>query len=201
MAEIPKKTWPKYFELVLNDTKSFDFRLADFDCRPGDTLVLQEWDPQTKTYTGRELRKTVTSVIKQHDLEVWPDDQAKRYGYYIISFKQSDSAAHPNPSDLPTSDSLRELQRYVWQMNVDRGFNLEDPSKKLVMLMEEMGELAKATRKIAGMKFTDTTKQTELKEELADVQIVLLGLASMLNVDMFDAVIAKETKNRQRHWK
>ena len=48
---------------------------------------------------------------------------------------------------------------------------------------------------------TVTAKQTELKEELADVQIVLLGLASMLDVDMFDAVIAKETKNRQRQWK
>ncbi len=103
--------------------------------------------------------------------------------------------------NIPTDDSLTELQKYIWQMNKDRGFNLEDPSKKLVMLMEEMGELAKATRKVAGLKFTDTTKQTELKEELADVQIVLLGLASMLDVDMFEAVLAKEQKNRQRTWK
>lgn len=86
-------------------------------------------------------------------------------------------------------------------MNIDRGFNLEDPSKKLVMLVEEVGELAKAVRQAAGMKFTDTTKQTELKEELADVQIVLLGLASLLEIDMFDAVTAKETKNRTRSWK
>lgn len=102
---------------------------------------------------------------------------------------------------IPDNDSLRNLQAYIWQMNIDRGFNLEDPSKKLVMLMEEMGELAKATRKIAGMKFTDTTKQTELTEELADVQIVLLGLASLLEVDMLDAVRAKEAKNRRRTWK
>jgi len=37
------------------------------------------------------------------------------------------------------------------------------------MFMDEMGELAKATRKVAGMKFTETTRQAELKEELADV--------------------------------
>lgn len=85
-------------------------------------------------------------------------------------------------------------------MNIERGFNTEDASKKLVMLMEEVGELAKAVRKITGMKFTDSTKQTEIKEELADVQIVLLGLASMLEVDMFDAVAAKEVKNRTRSW-
>lgn len=102
---------------------------------------------------------------------------------------------------MPTDDSLKKLQQYIWQMNSDRGFNTEDPSKKLVMLMEEVGELAKAVRKVAGMKFTDSTKQTELKEELADVQIVLLGLAGLLKIDMFDAVIAKETKNRKRSWK
>jgi hypothetical protein len=57
MAEIYKKTWPKYFELVRDGTKTFDFRLADFDCTPGDILVLQEWDPETREYTGSELRK------------------------------------------------------------------------------------------------------------------------------------------------
>lgn len=65
---------------------------------------------------------------------------------------------------IPDNESLRELQKYVWQMNVERGFNTEDPSKKLVMLIEEVGELAKAIRKEAGMKFTDTTRKTELKE-------------------------------------
>ena len=69
------------------------------------------------------------------------------------------------------------------------------------MLMEEVDELAKATRKIAGLKFTDTTLQTDVKEELADVQIVLLGLASMLEVDMDEAVRAKEAKNRKHTWK
>lgn len=86
-------------------------------------------------------------------------------------------------------------------MNIDRGFNTDDASKKLVLLIEEVGELAKAIRKIAGLKFTDTTKRTELKEELADVQIVLLGLASLLDVNMFDALIEKETKNAKRDWK
>lgn len=103
--------------------------------------------------------------------------------------------------DLPSDDSLKKLQKYIWQMNIDRGFNLEDPAKKLVMLIEEVGELAKAIRKEAGLKFSDSTKQTELKEELADVQIVLLGLSAMLDVDMFEAVIAKETRNRKRSWK
>jgi len=102
---------------------------------------------------------------------------------------------------LPESDSLNELQQYIWQMNIDRGFSTDNASKKMVMLVEEIGELAKAIRKITGLKFTDTTKRTELKEELADVQIVLLGLSSLLDVNMFEALIEKETKNAKRDWK
>jgi NTP pyrophosphatase (non-canonical NTP hydrolase) len=97
--------------------------------------------------------------------------------------------------------TVKDLQGYVWQMNIDREFDLEDPSKKLVMLVEEVGELAKSIRKKVGMKFTDTTKQTDIEEELADVQIVLLGLASMLEVDMITAVQEKEAKNQKRVWK
>ena len=104
-------------------------------------------------------------------------------------------------TELPKDDSLAKLQAYIWQMNIERGFNTEDPSKKLVILVEEVGELAKAVRKHVGMKFTNTTKQQELREELADVQIVLLGPASMLEEDMFNAVISKEKKNREREWK
>ena len=102
---------------------------------------------------------------------------------------------------LPKDDSLKKLQEYVWQMNIERGFNTDDQSKKLVMLMEEVGELAKAVRKLSGLKFTDTTEVTELREEIADVQIVLLGLASINNIDVFDAVIEKEKINQKRVWK
>jgi NTP pyrophosphatase (non-canonical NTP hydrolase) len=103
-------------------------------------------------------------------------------------------------TDLPKNDSLQQLQAYIWQMNLERGFDTKDAGKKLVMLMEEVGELAKAVRQQIGLKFTDSTKRTELREELADVQIVLLGLASLLDQDMYSAVLEKEAKNRQRHW-
>ena len=101
----------------------------------------------------------------------------------------------------PKTDSLRELQDYIWQMNVDRGFSEEGPSHKMLLLLEEVGELAKALRKTVGMKFSETTEQTVVSEELADVQIVILGLASMIGVDMVDAVREKEMKNSTRNWR
>jgi NTP pyrophosphatase (non-canonical NTP hydrolase) len=104
-------------------------------------------------------------------------------------------------TSLPTDISLKKLQEYVRQMNTERGFNTKDASKKLVMLMEEVGELAKAVRQSVGLKFSDTTKHTELAEELADVQIVLLGLASLTGIDMYEAIVKKEEKNQKRIWK
>jgi len=104
-------------------------------------------------------------------------------------------------SQLPDDDALQRLQAYVWEINKERGFDTEDASHKLVMLMEEVGELAKAVRKQAGLKFTDTTKQTEAADELADVLIVLLGLSSILDVNLYEAFLKKETDNRRRIWK
>jgi len=102
---------------------------------------------------------------------------------------------------IPEDISMKDLQNYVWRINQERGFNLTDPSKKLVMLMEEVGELAKAVRKESGMKFSRTTTRTNIEDELADVQIVLLGLAGICGVDMVAAVAKKEIENRRREWK
>ena len=104
-------------------------------------------------------------------------------------------------TQLPDDITVKELQKYIWQMNIDRGFNTENPSEKMVLLIEEVGELAKAIRQVIGLKCDDETKRTELSHELADVQIVLLGLASMLDIDMVEAVREKEERNQKRKWK
>ena len=55
MAVIKKKIWPEFFELVESGKKKFELRLNDFDIEEGDVLVLEEWDPKTKEYTGRKI--------------------------------------------------------------------------------------------------------------------------------------------------
>ena len=105
-------------------------------------------------------------------------------------------------SDLPESDSLKVLQEYILRMNKERQFTSnEDPSKKMLMLTEEVGELAKAVRTIVGMKFSSSTQKKQVTEELADVLIVLLGLSAMHDIKLFEAFKIKEQKNRRRIWK
>ena len=54
---IEKKVWPKFFQKILDGDKTFELRLADFECKPGDILVLKEWDPETKNIPEEFSRK------------------------------------------------------------------------------------------------------------------------------------------------
>lgn len=88
MAIIKKKTWPDLFKEVLSGKKKFDLRLNDFDINEGDTLVLEEWDPKTKEYSGRMIEKNVTYIYKfKIDRSFWPEDQIKEKGMQIISLE------------------------------------------------------------------------------------------------------------------
>jgi hypothetical protein len=85
VATIVKKAWPEAFQAIADGQKTFDLRLADFDCQPGDTLVLQEWDPKTKQYTGREIVRRVGFIAKSKEWEVWPKTQIDALGFQVLS--------------------------------------------------------------------------------------------------------------------
>ena len=90
MNKIEKKIWPEYFNQVLSESKTFELRLNDFEINEGDTLVLKEWDPESKEYTGREIEKTVGYVgkWKMDDLTIfWPREDIEKFGIQVISLK------------------------------------------------------------------------------------------------------------------
>jgi len=87
MRRIEKKTVPDLFEKVLNGEKNFDLRIAEFECEVGDVLVLREWDPEMKEYTGRQIEKTVTFVMKTKDLRFWSQEDIAELGFLVMSFK------------------------------------------------------------------------------------------------------------------
>ena len=87
MAIIKKKIWPKFFEDVAGGKKKFELRLNDFEINEGDTLVLEEWNPKTKEYTGRVIEKNVIYVSKTKGQTFWPKEDVEKYGFQIIAFK------------------------------------------------------------------------------------------------------------------
>jgi len=46
------------------EKRNAELRLADFNIKTGDILLLEEWDPKKKEYTGKLLRKRVKKVTK-----------------------------------------------------------------------------------------------------------------------------------------
>ncbi len=85
--KIEKKVWLLYFQKILEGKKTYELRLADWECHEGDILMLREWDPKTKKYTGRVIEKEVTYVGKTKNLKFWSQEEIDKYGFQIISFK------------------------------------------------------------------------------------------------------------------
>ncbi len=85
--KIERKILQKPFEKILSGNKTFEIRLANWECKPGDILALKEWNPETEKYTGREIEKTVTYIAKTKDLTYWTQEEIGKYGFQIIAFK------------------------------------------------------------------------------------------------------------------
>ena len=88
MTIIKKKIWPEYFNEVASGKKKYELRLNDFLMNEGDILLLEEWDPITKTYTGRTIQKKVSQVGKfKIDKLFWTEKEIKEKGIQIISLE------------------------------------------------------------------------------------------------------------------
>lgn len=88
--KIEKKVWPEYFQEIIDGKKTFELRLNDFEINEGDSLLLKEWDPNTKNYTGREVERKVGYVGKWQITDLkkfWPLEDVNNKGIQIISLK------------------------------------------------------------------------------------------------------------------
>lgn len=82
---IEKKVYSEYFDKIISGEKTFEVRLANWNCTQGDILILKEINTKTKKSTGRTLQKRVGYVGKTKDFNFWKEDDIDKYGYQIIS--------------------------------------------------------------------------------------------------------------------
>ena len=104
--------------------------------------------------------------------------------------------------NMDADTSLKQLQDYVEEMVNVRGFADETPQDCLLLLTEELGELAKEVRKSHTHIKNDTAKNNtkDLNGEIGDVLMMLLALRRTLNVDLLQAFREKELVNCNRNW-
>ena len=104
---------------------------------------------------------------------------------------------------LSDKSSINEIQSYIKKVMEVRGFNKEKSSDKILLLVEEVGELAKAIRKNERKLGIDKTKEynySSIESEIADVFIVLLSICDILNMDLLKVFLDKEEENIKRTW-
>lgn len=99
------------------------------------------------------------------------------------------------------SDKIRDLQRYYRRVAITRGFDKETPAHVLILLVEEVGELAKALRTRIGVSVQeDDTSRKSVRLELADCFIYLLHMANQTDNDLYAAFLEKERLNAGKRW-
>lgn len=73
------KTEIGYFQEIVSGIKTFEVRKFDRPFQAGDDIVLQEWDKNTKAYSGEEWHGTITHILD--------NERFCKKGYCILSIK------------------------------------------------------------------------------------------------------------------
>lgn len=89
------KTWPEFFRAVKSGAKCFEVRRHDRDYRVGDTLILQEYDPNNDHLSGDSITLEVVYLLPGGQLGV-------EAGYCVMGL----SPCHAATAD-PVSDRAR----------------------------------------------------------------------------------------------
>ena len=149
---------------------------------------------------GRLLGQGKTIYYSEHpkDLPIFVSNKN------VLSPEDFSKRAHNNKleaEDYVTPLSLNEYQKWVRRLITERGFDKETVSEVFTLLVEEVGELAKAIRKHNGQKVYTDSKLHDVEEEAADVLWLLLDISNRLNIDLAKAFAEKEIINSKRKWK
>lgn len=105
--------------------------------------------------------------------------------------------------NLNNDSTLVQVQEYIKNVITIRGFAEQNIENAMLLLTEEIGELAKAIRKEKTNMSIDKTKirnYNTIESEVADVFIVLCSICNQLNIDLFSAIKDKEKENIERVW-
>lgn len=106
-------------------------------------------------------------------------------------------------NQLKSTNTLMQIQQYIQNENELRGFTEQPIQDTMLLLTEEVGELAKAIRKQSTDMRIDANKSQNydtIQSEVADVFYVLCSICNKVNVDLFQAIKEKEKENVKRTW-
>lgn len=103
------------------------------------------------------------------------------------------SSARQHPE--PPAPALNAFQEYYKRAAIQRGYTKEQPKDCLLLMVEEVGELARALRKREKLVRHGSYKGSNEAHELADVFLYVVHMANVLGLDLASIVQEKESVN------
>ena len=95
--------------------------------------------------------------------------------------------------------TIKEVQQKIDQWIKDNGVRYFNELTNTVILMEEVGEVARImARKYGEQSFKDSEEDADLADEFADVLFVLICLANQTGVDLTEALEKNLEKKTER---
>lgn len=103
--------------------------------------------------------------------------------------------SHGSPIPRP---ALVAFQHYYRRVALQRGYKSESPKDCLLLMVEEVGELAREIRKRERLVRHGPPSVSSESKELADIFLYVIHMANVLDVDLSKIVQEKELINLQR---
>ncbi len=94
--------------------------------------------------------------------------------------------------------ALVAFQHYYRRVAIQRGYKSESPKDCLLLMVEEVGELAREIRRREGLVRHGRSSEPSESKELADIFLYVVHMANVLDVDLSKIVQEKELINLQR---
>ena len=83
---------------------------------------------------------------------------------------------------------LNKLQRIIYENKINRNFNVSDVGKEIVLMVEELGELANAYKRSDKHPAPDISEKADMVDAIGDLMVYCLGLCEMLQVNGEDVL-------------
>ena len=214
-------------EEIENQGKECKYEILDDEkySKELDKKLLEEVNEYISDHSEKEMadvQEVLKAIIKYRNIdgkrveELRKAKELKKGGFYnkiylteVLEGKNEEQEQNKINTqegllaNIGKTSTLDELQEYIRSVIRIRGFEKEEIEKKMLLLLEEAGELAKAIRKDYTNMAIDNTKlnhYSNIESEIADVFIVLTCICNKLNINLFDAVYNKEKENVKRNW-
>jgi NTP pyrophosphatase (non-canonical NTP hydrolase) len=127
-----------------------------------------------------------------------PNEQVFRSFVQVVLSPSDVITSHLNRPAAP-APALKAFQEYYRRAAIQRGYSKEGPKECLLLMVEEVGELARALRKREKLVRHGSYHGENESHELADVFLYVIHMANVLDIDLAHVVRDKETLNVKKY--